>query len=120
MSDSPLLAPEAIANLRSINPDDDGSFLGQLVDLFLADTPQRIAEMETALAQHRGADLGHLAHAVKGSAANFGATRLVALCFELEQLGKSNQLDSAREKLAALGAEFVRTRPALEELKSRL
>ena len=119
MSDSPLLEPDAIANLRSINPDDNGSFIGQLVDLFLSDAPLRIAEMETALAQNRGADLGHLAHAVKGSAANFGATRLVALAFELEQLGKSSQLALAREKLAALHAEFVHTRPALEALKPR-
>jgi HPt (histidine-containing phosphotransfer) domain-containing protein len=118
MSDSPILEPEAIANLRSINPDDNGSFLGQLVDLFLSDAPQRIAQMEMALTQNRGTELGHLAHAIKGSAANFGASRLVALCFELEQLGKANQLAAVGEKLSALKIEFARTRPALEALKA--
>ncbi len=117
MSEPPILEPQAIAHLRSISPDDDGRFVRELVNLFLSDTPKRIAEMQVALARNSVVEVGREAHAIKGSAANFGAARLVALCLELEQLGRTNALAAASSKVLDLQAEFERTRAALESLR---
>ncbi|HET7535479.1 MAG TPA: Hpt domain-containing protein [Candidatus Didemnitutus sp.] len=115
MSELPILDPQAVENLRSISPD-DGTFLHGLVSIFLADTPKHITAMQLALTRNGAAELGRLAHQVKGSASNFGATRLIALCLELEQLGKASDLAAARTKLDALRAEFDQVRRALESL----
>src|SRR5262245_60346252 len=117
MSEIPVLEPEAVANLRAINPDDSGQFLRELVNIFLQDTPKRIAEMQLYIAQNRPKDLSRAAHALKGSAGNFGATRLVSLSIELEQMGRTNALSGAQAKLAELQVQFERTQPALESLK---
>jgi len=113
----PILDPVAIENLRMINPDDGGEFVRELIDIFLADTPRRLAEIESALASGNAADLTRAAHTIKGSASNFGATRLSALAKEIEQQGKGSALAAARTALPALRAEFARVQPALEELK---
>lgn len=118
MSESPILDPEAVETLRSINPDDGGTLVRELVNFFLTDTPKRLAAMESAFEQNSAIELGRLAHFIKGSASNFGAHRLVALCFDIEQLSKSNSLESARGKFAELQNEYQRTRLALEALRA--
>jgi HPt (histidine-containing phosphotransfer) domain-containing protein len=114
----PILDPVAIENLRMINPDDGGEFMRELIDIFLADTPKRFAEIESALATGNSADLSRAAHSVKGSAGNFGATRLSALAREIELHGKNGAFDAARTALPGLRAEFDRVQPALEQLKN--
>ncbi|MEY2880632.1 MAG: hypothetical protein RLZZ15_3012, partial [Verrucomicrobiota bacterium] len=46
MSDTPIIDPVAIENLRSLNPGDNDEFLREIVAIFLEDTPQRIVELE--------------------------------------------------------------------------
>ena len=52
----PPLDPNALDALRSLNPGDD-SFLRDLIQIFLEDSPARIAEIAEALAEVR-AELG--------------------------------------------------------------
>jgi HPt (histidine-containing phosphotransfer) domain-containing protein len=113
----PYLDPAALDNLRMINPDDGGEFLRELIDIFLADTPNRIAEIEQALAAGHSGNLARAAHSIKGSAGNFGATQLTALARDLEAQGKAGDFASARAGLPALRAEFARVQPALQQLK---
>jgi HPt (histidine-containing phosphotransfer) domain-containing protein len=111
----PALDPEALAALRELNPGDD-SFFQDLVQIFLDDSPQRIAEMEQALAKGVARQLMHAAHSLKGSSSNFGAGRLRALSEQLELLGRQGSLGDAPGQLHALKEEFVRVKTALEAL----
>jgi HPt (histidine-containing phosphotransfer) domain-containing protein len=114
---APFFDPQALENLRAINPDDGGEFLRELVDIFLADTPLRLAEIEQALAAGNAGDLTRAAHSIKGSSSNFGASRLTDLARDLETCSKAGNFDDARASLPALQAEFNRLRPAFEQLK---
>ncbi len=114
---SATLNPQAIENLRAISPDDDGEFLRELVDIFLADTPQQIADVEKALTTGNAPDLTRAAHSIKGSASNFGATELAEVAREIEHLGKAIALDQVRARLPALHEAFSRIQPALDQLK---
>ena len=114
---APYLDPNAIENLRAINPDDGGEFLRELINIFLADTPVRIAEIEQAAAAGCAADLMRAAHSIKGSAANFGAMELTQLARELENLGRAGNLAVVCASLESLRSEFARLLPALEKLK---
>jgi HPt (histidine-containing phosphotransfer) domain-containing protein len=111
------LDPVAIENLRAISPEDGGEFLRELIDIFLADTPTRLAELRQAVADRNATDLTRAAHSIKGSSSNFGAAQLTALARDLEALGKTGDFAGARAALAAVQAEFSRVQPALEQLK---
>jgi len=111
----PVLDPAAIEALRALNPGDD-SFFRDLVQIFLDDSPQRIAEIEQALARGDTRQLTLAAHSLKGSSSNFGADRLRSLSEQLEQLGRQGSLGSVPAHLLALKDEFARVRAALDAL----
>jgi HPt (histidine-containing phosphotransfer) domain-containing protein len=113
----PVLDPEAIENLRAINPDDGGEFLRELIDIFLADTPKHLADLEAAIAVGQAENLTRAAHSIKGSSGNFGATGLATLARDMESLGKAADFSGAGQAMPALRAEFLRLHPALEQLK---
>ena len=113
----PYIDPTAIENLRTISPDDGGEFLRELIDIFLADTPKRIAEIEQALAAGNTEKLTRAAHSIKGSSGNFGAMQLTTLARDLEEQGKAGDIAAVRVSLPALQAEFARVQPVLEQLK---
>lgn len=116
MSDQPLLNPEAIATLRSLNPDDGDAFLKELIDIYLQDTPERIAEIATALGKLDAPAVMRAAHSVKGSSSNFGATQLAEIAHTLELQGKAGDLTASPAALAALQAEYTRVAAALAAL----
>jgi len=47
--DLPTIDPDAIASLRELNPGDNGAFLREIVDIYIEDTPKRIAELKATL-----------------------------------------------------------------------
>ncbi len=116
MSDSPVLDPVILESLRALSPDDDGEFLREIAGIFLADTPQRIAELDRSLAAGDAATFARAAHSIKGSSANLGAAALGAAAQRLETEAKEAGLSAAPPFLAALKAEFDRARVELEKL----
>jgi HPt (histidine-containing phosphotransfer) domain-containing protein len=113
-----VLDPAAIAALRDLNPGGD-SFFRDLVQIFLDDSPQRIADIEQSLVKGDARQLTLAAHSLKGSSANFGAGQLRALSEQLELRGRQGSLGDAPAQLLALKDEFARVRAALEALPSR-
>ena len=116
MNASPAIDPQAIAGLRELNPDDP-AFLAELIDLFLQDIPERIAEIESALAQGNAAQLTRAAHTVKGSCSNFGANGLARVAQTMEQQGKASAFADATATLPELRAEFALVEAALKQLR---
>ena len=107
------LDPQAIEDLRALNPD-DVSFLRELIQIYLDDSPKQIAEIEHSLAQGDAPRLTRAAHSLKGSSANFGAGQLRALCEKIEHLGRSAALGEIPARLPELKAEYGRVKAALE------
>ncbi len=114
-----VLNADAIAALKSVSPDDGGEFFNELVDIFLADMPLRLTEIETSLANGDGPTLQRAAHSIKGSSGNFGATALAESAHKIELLSKAGQLDAARAEFALLAAEFAKVISALAEVRMK-
>ncbi len=112
-----IIDPQAIEELRAMNPGDD-SFLRELIQMFLDDSPQRITEIEECLEQGDAGRLTRAAHSLKGSSANFGAMQLRAISEEIEFLGRDGALPSVPERLPRLKAEFEQVKAALQALLS--
>jgi hypothetical protein len=56
------------------------------------------------------------AHTFKGVVSNFYAARTVAAAFDLECIGKSEDISSAYEAYAVLAAEIEKLTPILQDL----
>ncbi len=113
---NPAIDAETVAALKDLNPDDP-NFLRELIDMFLQDVPERIAELEQALARQDAALLTRAAHTVKGSSSNFGAAGLVKVALEMEHQGKKADFAGATASLPALKAEFALVAEALKAFR---
>ena len=105
-----------IDRLRGSMPGKE-SVVGEMIDLFVADLPARLGAIRGAIDRADARGLALQAHALRGSAANFGAARLDELCGALETLGTRGALAGARAMLEALLAESARVRDALLALE---
>jgi len=76
--------PAVIEALRELGGAEDPGLLVELIDLYLQDAPQRMAEIEQSLASGDWKLLERAAHTLKSASANIGALALSEVCRELE------------------------------------
>jgi CheY-like chemotaxis protein/HPt (histidine-containing phosphotransfer) domain-containing protein len=116
MVESPSLAAQlqsddvldrtALDGLRALQRAGTPGLLEKLVDSFLEDTPHQLADLRHAAQVGDAVRLTKLAHKLKGSVSNFGASRMVRVCTELETLGKNGNVDVASQLLSDLDRQF--------------
>jgi HPt (histidine-containing phosphotransfer) domain-containing protein len=116
MSDDQTIDMQAIDGLRELSPDAGGEFLRELIEIYLQDTPQRIAELVDALSKKDGPAFTRAAHTIKGSSSNFGATKLTKVAHELEMQGKSDDLSASSVSCAKLSEEYALVAEALSKI----
>lgn len=109
----PVIDAQAIADLRALNPDDGGEFLREIIGIFLADTPERIAELEESLATGDAPRFTRAAHSIKGSSSNLGALALKAAAADLEHFSRSQGLAGAGGFIPRIRTEFARAQAEL-------
>lgn len=114
MPDENILDPAAISGLRDMSPGDGGAFFRELIEIFLQDTPGRLAEIDSAMAANNAPLLTRAAHSIKGSSGNFGAVRLSKFACAIEMKGKQGAIGDLADDIAALKLEYARVKGALE------
>lgn len=88
----------------------------RILELYLGDSPNRLATMRRGLAEADAEVIERAAHALKGSSANLGASDLAEHCHQLEMLaGEAVPVDGAA-RLDALEAEYARVEQAMRKL----
>lgn len=107
--------PEAIENLRALNPDDGDGFLRDIIGIFLEDTPARIAELRESLTSGDTIRFTRAAHSIKGSASNLGANQLRVIAGDLEHRSKSDGLGTLVTTIDQLDASFQVAKAVLEK-----
>ena len=73
-----------------------------MAKIFLDDCPTRLLAIQAGVEGRDAAALLEAAHALRGSVANFGATRAVETALRLELMGKAGDLAAAPAALADL------------------
>lgn len=104
----------AFDDLRAMTGSD---FLGEMIDTFLVDAPQQILAIQAALSSGDVESFRRAAHSLKSNAASFGADRLAELAYELELLGRQNQLGDAGARLEVLEEAYELAAVELKELR---
>ena len=116
MANDTLIDPEAIENLRALNPDDGDGFLRDIIGIFLEDTPQRIAELRECLVSGDQIRFTRAAHSIKGSSSNVGATQLRAISEKLEHQSKTDGMAGLNFLIEELDSAFTATKNELDRI----
>jgi len=115
----PTVDLEAIDNLRALSPDDGDVFLNEILTIFIADTPARIAELHKNLAAGDRAGFSRAAHSIKGSSSNIGASALHAIAERMELQSRAEGLAGMDTQVAELEAAFEQVRSELKRLMAK-
>ncbi|OLP39026.1 hypothetical protein BJM39_01370, partial [Salmonella enterica subsp. enterica serovar Javiana] len=101
------LDPARLQELLDLDPGDP-SMLLRFIGRFGSGSAQTMANLVEARDAGHAHEMGRAAHALKGSAANLGATGLATVCKQLEDLGDEDleSLAGAAE-LEHVGAQVV-------------
>lgn len=100
-----------IAPLRDLGSND----FCQLIRMFLDEAAGRVARLESIQQRGETPDLAGVSHGLKGTSAAFGATRLAALCAEIEEVASASVSGDLAMLVNAVVVEFERVRAALTE-----
>lgn len=85
----------------------DHEILADLIEIFLEDCPQRLHELEQAVAEGNAIRIKQTGHSLKGMVACFSAKKAQTLADEMERLGKAGDLAMASALLPQLLLEFA-------------
>ena len=110
-----VLDRAVIENLRELG---GSEMLSELKGMFFDDSESARSALRNAVEASDARSVERGAHTLKGSSGNMGAMQMAAICGELEEVGRSEDLTRASELLDRLDAEFLRVRQALLTVKS--
>ena len=86
----------------------------ELVDTYLNDTSELLATLHAAVARNDTTTLRRAAHKLRSSSILLGATTLVGLCDEVEQVAGAGTIANSTEWVQRTEAEFARVKDTLE------
>ena len=98
----------------------DKDMLKELIDIFVSESVSILGQLDEAVQSKNSGALQSTAHKLKGSLGVFGARAATGAAAELEQIGKSGDLASARATLDRLKREVSCLEDALSSLKQEL
>jgi signal transduction histidine kinase/HPt (histidine-containing phosphotransfer) domain-containing protein len=98
--------PVDMDRLNSLT-DGDPASLRELIELYLKQTRQQLAQLDAAVRALKADDVRRLAHSCAGASATLGMTRLVPLLRDLEKEGASGTLPTAAQLCESAAREFT-------------
>jgi len=90
----------------------------RLIDKFLPDTAQRLADLRHAVEAADAKAVARAAHGLKGSYGNIGSRVAASICLQLEQEAQSGSILEAEGRLGKLEEDFPRLTGLLEAQKT--
>ncbi len=98
-----LLDQKALDNIRAVQQEGAPNILEKIIKIYFENSPKLLQALHDAVAEDNAADtIGRAAHSLKSSSANLGATRLAALCGDLEEMARENRTTGAKEILGEI------------------
>jgi HPt (histidine-containing phosphotransfer) domain-containing protein len=103
--------------LRGMQRPGQPDVVGRIISRFLEETDERVVALQTAVATNDPQGIERAAHALKGIAGTVGATEILRLAVQLEQIGREQRTDGAGELVAELKRALGRARPIFDRLR---
>jgi CheY-like chemotaxis protein/HPt (histidine-containing phosphotransfer) domain-containing protein len=105
-SNSTAIDSSVLENFETKMGADGPEMVGQLITLFLEDTPKLLVELQQQVIKDDADGMRRTAHTLKSNSATFGALKLSALCADLEQQGKAGSIYGAESMITQIKQEF--------------
>lgn len=118
-ADSDRMDLSVIEGLRELREPDEPDPMAELIDLYLADSPNRLAGMKEAAAAGDAKGLKAAVHGLKGSSSNLGARTLGSLCGALEERAAAGELEGAEKSIQRIHEEYDWVKSVLERERNR-
>ena len=93
-------------SIRDLQKEGSPDILSHVINLYLTDAPKFLNKIQEAIKEGDAKALREIAHAFKSSSANLGADGLASHLKTLEDMGRSNSLESAETIFFELETEF--------------
>lgn len=111
--DGVVLDAAVLDTLRQLTMPGEPDVLGEVLTVFLQETPSRMERLRNAWAAGDIEQMQRAAHSLKGSAGNIGARAMFAVC---KTLNESGEAEAARPLIEALEAEFRKVEAEIHRL----
>ena len=110
-----VFVDDSVLNELSRLGDEEGAdFVGEMLNLFLKETPLRIRHIRRALGELELRDVRDTAHLLKGTCHQLGLTEMVRHCQRLENCGTSGEQNGRGHIIAELEQAYLDTAELLE------
>ncbi len=95
--------------------DGEKEFLAELIEIFINDIPEQLAEIQNAVDNRNSEELEKSAHKLKGAISNFAEKTAFKTALQLEMMGRNNKLDRVEEAYNTLTKDVECLTNALKE-----
>ena len=100
--------------------DGDKELLIECFDEFLSDMPQTLAEIQRAIEQKNASSLDEAAHKLKGSLRYMAATQAADVAYQLEIMGKEQNLELSDDMFKTLSDECEKVKEFMEQYMTQI
>ena len=109
-----VLDTQVLAALLELERMSRAGLLAHLITLYLQEVPAQLAALHEAVAHGGAGRVEEVAHGLRGSSAQLGATRMTSLCTSLQEDAGTHNLSRVVARVADLTREFSLVQAALE------
>lgn len=109
---------QILAEVRAAIDAYEADFMGEIIDVYLADAPKRLDDLRAAHASGDRQGFTRAAHTLKSSSSYVGAKRFAELAAAIERASPDAAGADLAGQIARLEQEYVHVKAALEEVRS--
>ena len=106
-------------HLHSIEDDSQPGLVREVIDMFIADAPAHLRDLQQALVDGDAGRLARTAHRLLSATQNIGAHNMSALCIEIESLGRQGDLGALAQVVPGLTQALEKVCQALRAERMR-
>ena len=117
MAADSALDPKVIDGLRQLTAAGEPNVLAEILQLFLDEVPKKIRALQATIDAGDGAEAARLAHSLRGSAGNIGASSMMDACRRIEDLARAGDLAAVTQLLPGLTSEYHRVELEIKHLQ---
>ncbi len=111
-----VLDPATLEVLRSLTPPGEPDVLSEVLKVFLIDVPPRLDRLRNAWVAGNIEEVHRLAHSLKGSAGNIGASAMFEVCKELDDKSRAGDVGAVGPLVGAVAVEYGRVETEIARL----
>ena len=98
--------------------DYDIEFLVELIDVFLKENPFILDKLRNAVSARNCCEVSRVAHLIKGTVGSFAATSVAQMALQIENMGKSEDMENIDNLFKNFEATIEQLKDALIYLKN--